>query len=90
MILLVELDNRPGSLCDFLCTLTSVNLVRLESRAVHGQPGISTFLLEAETESLEVLSDCEGEARDVRRLDAWPDTERGYVVQLPLRIGEQE
>jgi prephenate dehydratase len=86
MILLVELQNRPGSLCRFLRTLTSVNLARVESRPVIGHAGTSFFLLDAETDSMEVLSNAEWAAEQIQRLDAWPDTSSGWVVPMAPRI----
>jgi len=82
MILLVELHDRPGSLCRFLETLTRVNLARIESRPVIGHPGTAFFLLDAETDSVEVLSTAEWAAEQIQRLDAWPDTSSGWVVPM--------
>jgi prephenate dehydratase len=82
MILLVELHDRPGSLCRFLETLTHVNLARIESRPVIGHPGTAFFLLDAETDSVEVLSTAEWAAEQIQRLDAWPDTSSGWVVPM--------
>ena len=81
MILLVELHDRPGSLCRFLETLTHVNLARIESRPVIGHPGTAFFLLDAETDSV-VLSTAEWAAEQIQRLDAWPDTSSGWVVPM--------
>ncbi|GEP45253.1 prephenate dehydratase [Brevifollis gellanilyticus] len=48
--LVVELPDRPGSLCRFLTPLSdaSVNLKRLESRPIRGQPNKYRFYIEIE------------------------------------------
>jgi prephenate dehydratase len=88
MIVLVELDNRPGALCAFLQTLVAVNLARIESRAVCGHPGRSFFLLDVETDDMDRMGDAERAAVQIRRLGAWPDTEHGWVVLMAPRIGD--
>jgi prephenate dehydratase len=85
MIVLVELDNRPGALCAFLQTLATVNLARIESRAVGGHPGSSFFLLDVETDDMDWMSDAERAAAQIRRLEAWPDTEHGWTVPMAPR-----
>ena len=86
MILLVEIHDRPGSLCRFLETLTRVNLARVTSRPVIGHPGTSFFLLDVETDSTDALSAAEGAAVQICRLDEWPDTSSGWVVPMAPRI----
>lgn len=48
--LVVELPDRPGSLCRFLTPLSdrSINLKRLESRPIRGQPNKYRFYIEIE------------------------------------------
>ncbi len=82
MIFIVELRDEPGSLFRFLCSLVSVNLANIESRPVYGHPGSSFFLLDVESESPDVERTVEQHAVQVRRLGAWPDTSRGWVVPM--------
>jgi prephenate dehydratase len=89
MILLVELHNRPGSLCRFLQELTELNIARIESRPVIGHPGTSLFLLDVETTFRSLLSNAERVAVQTLRLDEWPDTSSGWVVPMAPRAGEQ-
>jgi len=83
MIFLVDIPNRPGSLCALLTPLSVVNITRIESRAVAGRPGTSQFLLEIDMppgRAASVLAALTERATQVRLLVKWPDTEHGYVV----------
>ena len=91
MIFLVEIPNRPGSLCALLLPLSGVNVTRIESRPVHAMPGVSQFLLDIDVPPERVpslLADLMERAIAVGALPEWPDTENGYVVTAASQIGD--
>lgn len=77
--LVVELPDRPGSLCRFLTPLSDagVNMKRLESRPIRGQPNKYKFYIEiegspAETKVADALAKARAEAADIRSVGSYP------------------
>ncbi|MBX7210972.1 MAG: ACT domain-containing protein [Verrucomicrobiaceae bacterium] len=77
--LVVELPDRPGSLCRFLTPLAEagVNMKRLESRPIRGQPNKYKFYVEvegsiAEPRVAEALFKAGAEAASIRSLGSYP------------------
>lgn len=75
--LLVMLENRPGSLFDFLATFkkTHVNLTRLISRPIIGQPKSYLFVV-----------DVQGTPRDLPVREALRDAERATTKLIRLGV----
>lgn len=81
--LVVELPDRPGSLCKFLTPLSDagVNMKRLESRPIRGQPNKYKFYIEiegsiAEPKVADALAKANAEAADIRSIGAYPSGTR--------------
>lgn len=81
--LVVELPDRPGSLCRFLTPLSDagVNMKRLESRPIRGQPNKYKFYIEiegspAETKVADALAKARAEAADIRSVGSYPSGAR--------------
>ena len=76
--LVVELPDKPGSLCRFLTPLSesSVNLKRLESRPIRGQPNQYRFYIEiegsvADPRVQKALSQTEADGATLRRVGSY-------------------
>ena len=76
--LVVELPEKPGSLCRFLTPLSesSVNLKRLESRPIRGQPNQYRFYIEiegsvADPRVQKALSQTEADGATLRRVGSY-------------------
>lgn len=81
--LVVELPDRPGSLCKFLTPLSDagVNMKRLESRPIRGQPNKYKFYIEiegstAEPRVAEALAKANAEAAGIRTVGVYPSGAR--------------
>lgn len=81
--LVVELPDRPGSLCKFLTPLSDagVNMKRLESRPIRGQPNKYKFYIEiegstAESSVADALSKANAEAACIRSVGSYPSGRR--------------
>lgn len=81
--LVVELPDRPGSLCRFLTPLSDagVNMKRLESRPIRGQPNKYRFYIEvegstAESRVADALARANAEAASIRSVGAYPSGAR--------------
>jgi chorismate mutase / prephenate dehydratase len=81
--LVVELPDRPGSLCKFLTPLSDagVNMKRLESRPIRGQPNKYKFYIEiegstAESKVADALSKADAEAASIRSVGSYPSGRR--------------
>lgn len=81
--LVVELPDRPGSLCRFLTPLSDagVNLKRLESRPMRGQPNQYRFYIEIEGSPAEprvqsALEQTERDGAHLRSLGSYPSGQR--------------
>ncbi len=81
--LVVELPDRPGSLCRFLTPLSDagVNMKRLESRPIRGQPNKYKFYIEIEGSDAEdsvraALSKANAEAASIRSVGSYPSGRR--------------
>jgi prephenate dehydratase len=81
--LVVELPDTPGSLCRFLTPLSdaSVNMKRLESRPIRGQPNQYRFYVEIEgSPALKQVSDALDRAKSdgasIRSLGSYPASSR--------------
>lgn len=77
--LVVELPDRPGSLCRFLTPLSDagVNMKRLESRPIRGQPNKYKFYIEVEGSPAdaivrEALAKARSEAAGMRVVGSYP------------------
>lgn len=77
--LVVELPDRPGSLCRFLTPLSDagINLKRLESRPIRGQPNKYRFYIEiagspAEADFQAALEQTRAEGATTRSLGSYP------------------
>ncbi len=77
--LVVELPDRPGSLCRFLTPLSEsgVNLKRLESRPIRGQPNQYRFYIEiegspAETKVQAALDQTQADGAQLRHVGSYP------------------
>ncbi len=77
--LVVELPDRPGSLCQFLTPLSqsAINLKRLESRPIRGQPNKYRFYIEIEGSPAEshvqaALDQTRDEGATLRSLGSYP------------------
>jgi len=77
--LVVELPDRPGSLCRFLTPLSEagVNLKRLESRPIRGQPNKYRFYIEIEGSPAEdrfqaALSQTQADGATLRSVGSYP------------------
>jgi len=76
--LVVELPDKPGSLCRFLTPLSesSVNLKRLESRPIRGQPNQYRFYIEiegsvADPRVQKALAQTEADGATLRRVGSY-------------------
>ena len=81
--LVVELPDRPGSLCKFLTPLSDagVNMKRLESRPIRGQPNQYKFYIEIEGTTAEprvaaALAKASNEAAGIRTVGVYPSGSR--------------
>ncbi len=81
--LVVELPDRPGSLCRFLTPLSDagVNMKRLESRPIRGQPNKYRFYIEIEGSTAEprvagALERANAEAASIRSIGSYPSGAR--------------
>lgn len=81
--LVVELPDRPGSLCRFLTPLSDagVNMKRLESRPIRGQPNKYRFYIEiegsdAESKVADALSRAHAEAASIRSVGSYSSGRR--------------
>lgn len=81
--LVVELPDRPGSLCKFLTPLSDagVNLKRLESRPIRGQPNKYKFYIEVEGSPADAmvrdaLAQARAEAAAMRVVGSYPSGRR--------------
>lgn len=81
--LVVELPDRPGSLCRFLTPLSDagVNMKRLESRPIRGQPNKYKFYIEIEGSTAEprvadALAKASAEAAGIRSVGSYPSGAR--------------
>lgn len=81
--LVVELPDRPGSLCKFLTPLSDagVNMKRLESRPIRGQPNKYKFYIEiegstAESKVADALAKANAEAAAIRSVGSYPSGAR--------------
>lgn len=81
--LVVELPDRPGSLCRFLTPLSDagVNMKRLESRPIRGQPNKYKFYIEIEGSPAdgrvwEALAKARAEAAGIRIIGSYPASRR--------------
>ncbi len=81
--LVVELPDRPGSLCRFLTPLSEagVNMKRLESRPIRGQPNKYKFYIEIEGSSAEenvaaAMAKATAEAAATRAVGSYPSGRR--------------
>ena len=81
--LVVELPDRPGSLCRFLTPLSDagVNMKRLESRPIRGQPNKYKFYIEIEGSPVEprvaaALEQARADGAGIRSLGSYPSGRR--------------
>ncbi|HCN79131.1 MAG TPA: prephenate dehydratase [Verrucomicrobiales bacterium] len=81
--LVVELPDRPGSLCRFLTPLSeaAINLKRLESRPIRGQPNKYRFYIEIEGSPAEAhvraaLDQARADGAHLRSLGSYPSGRR--------------
>lgn len=81
--LVVELPDRPGSLCRFLTPLSqsAINLKRLESRPIRGQPNKYRFYIEiegspADTHVRAALDQTRADGAHLRSLGSYPSGRR--------------